>query len=217
MKRAKFAEYIEERIRELKLTRTAFAKKAGISRSELYKILGQDVGEVRLSTLAGLARALDVNVLNLIHDLVGTSHSNALGSCRPRYPGDALGIVRATMLPDCRAVGVNEEFEQFWGFCNLGTVTWEGRRLVCLDGNVVALHGRNRSYLPLLQPDLVPAEQEIALPVCASGASVRVSVKFRAPGYACTTTSYWKIVDESGTYCFPGLDEVFCKIHVIER
>jgi len=217
MKRAELAEYIEARIQALKITKTAFAKRAGISRSELYKILCQDVGHIRLSTLMSLARALDINVLNLVHHLVAAHHVDGQAVCRHQINGDVFGIVRPMLSLDCLAVTVNEEFEHTWEICNLGSAIWEGRRLVCLNGNVITLRGRTRSSLPLLQSDLMPVVREIPIPNCAPGSSVHVGVTLRAPAFACTTTSYWKMVDESGTYCYPGLEEVFCKVHVVGR
>ncbi len=217
MKRAQLACYIEEQIVELKITRTAFAQKAGLSRSELYKILSQDVGQLKLSTLTGIARALNINPLNLIHGLIGEIvPSNGNGCCRPRYSGDEMGVVRTSALSECRMLRAGEEFTQSWELRNMGQIAWIKRKLICLDGNVVVLGGHNKFSLPILQTAIEAESQEIAIPDCMSGGAVKIEVNFKAPNHYCTTASYWKMADKDGMYCFPGLEELYCKIHIYE-
>jgi len=57
--------FVLRRIREMGITRKEFVRRAGISRSCFYKIIGGQVGEVRIETLRKLARALAVNPLEL--------------------------------------------------------------------------------------------------------------------------------------------------------
>jgi hypothetical protein len=45
-------------------------------------------------------------------------------------------------------------------------------------------------------------------------ATVRVSVRFRAPDYPCTTMSRWKMVDREGAICMPGLTGIWCLVTV---
>jgi len=75
--------FVLRRIREMGITRKEFVCRAGISRSCFYKIIGGQVGEVRIETLRKLARALAVNPIELFRMAV------VPGGCvdRPDAPG----------------------------------------------------------------------------------------------------------------------------------
>ena len=59
------AEYIRRRAYVLGISLTETARRAGITRQALYKLLDARVAEARLSTLIKLARALNVHPLAL--------------------------------------------------------------------------------------------------------------------------------------------------------
>jgi len=68
--RCRLVEIINRGISEKQMTRTAFAARAGISRSELYKLLGQDIAQVRLGTICRLARALGRTPKELVQEVL---------------------------------------------------------------------------------------------------------------------------------------------------
>jgi len=107
MKRSRLADFIGKRIKRLHVSRAEFARRAGVSRSELYKLLAQDVGEARLSTLARLARALEVPVYLLLNETLGGAACTPAGITEPRYTGDALAVARSDE-EECASVAAGE-------------------------------------------------------------------------------------------------------------
>jgi len=217
VERKAFAEYIERRVKELKITKTALAKRAGISRSELYKLLGQDIDEARLSTIARLARALDVNIFRLIKQITSLSARNMAPIVIPQHAEDAMGVICRPNFSDCRIVGVGEEFEYIWRVCNLGSIPWKDRQLVCLDGDIIAVNTCDLTGPPLLARQLAPVSDKVVVPDTLPGGIAEIPVRFKAPAHPCTATSYWKLANRDGTSCFPGVEELVCKIHVVDR
>ena len=213
MKPRYLAELIEKRIKTLGLTRTAFARRAGMSRSELYKILGQDIRHVRLATLQGLARALGTSLFDLI-DGDEMPMSVQLGPWQARHEGDRLGVAMSPLDGTCRVVVVGRMLDHAWELLNLGTVPWEGRQLVCLDRHLLKRDGRKGTGELIVSP-VKPIEEQIRLPVVRPGERTRVIARFLAPPYPCTTLTRWKLIDANGDFCFPGLEELICRIHVI--
>ncbi len=104
LKPRRLAELVELRIQALGVTRAAFASRAGISRSELYKLLAQDIRHVRLATLQGLARALGTSLLDLIADLDEMKTPDRPGPWRARHEGDRLGVATSPSDGMCRIV-----------------------------------------------------------------------------------------------------------------
>ena len=213
MKRSRLADFIGKRIKRLHVSRAEFARRAGVSRSELYKLLAQDVGEARLSTLARLARALEVPVYLLLNETLGGAACTPAGITEPRYTGDALAVARSDE-EECASVAAGEECAPPIRLCNIGTVVWRDRRLVCLVGNTAVL--RNGSAV-LLGGEFVFVEPEIPVPVTAPGGVAQFISRLRAPKRTGTTRVFWKMVDEHGAVCFPGIADVTQKIHVFER
>lgn len=213
MKRSHLVAFIEKRLAGLGVSKTELARRAGISRSELYKLLAQDVGEARLSTLARLARALEAPLSLLLGEVLGSAVSPLAGITEPRYAGDALAIVR-TDDEECVTVAAGEEFAPRIRLCNTGSVVWRNRRLVCFDGLTAKLHYKG---LGLLGNEIMLVEPEIPVPLTASGGVAQFNSRLRAPKRTGTVRIYWKMVDEHGAVCFPGMTDVVQKIHVFKR
>ncbi len=70
--RGEFVAFIEQRRKEQNLTKKALAKKAGLSRQALYKILNGDVRQPYSSTIVSLANALKVAPDTLLQKLFGS-------------------------------------------------------------------------------------------------------------------------------------------------
>ncbi|MCL5773163.1 MAG: helix-turn-helix domain-containing protein [Firmicutes bacterium] len=62
--------FINEKINALGLSKTELAQRAGISRSELYKLLDGDVRSARLVTFISLAKVLKVHPFILINSFL---------------------------------------------------------------------------------------------------------------------------------------------------
>lgn len=68
------------------ISRMEFSKRAGLSRSAVYKLIGQEVNEVKLETLCKLARALNVSPLDLCRLALGLCEND---NHRPRPRKDS--------------------------------------------------------------------------------------------------------------------------------
>ena len=64
--RGEFLACIEARRAELKLNKKELAERAGLSRQAFYKILNGDISEPGVSTIVGLAKALQVRPDSLL-------------------------------------------------------------------------------------------------------------------------------------------------------
>lgn len=216
MGREGFVDYMERRIKELHLTKTAFARRAGISRSELYKLLNQDVGQARLETLRRLARAMNMDVLQLIGLLVRPGDVAPLESIAQKYSGDRIGILGLLGASACVIAGVGGSFRHSWEVKNAGSVRWEGRRVVCVDDRFAMVVNGNGKRPVHLGPRLLPERREIELPNLDPGDSAMLTAVFATPRRAGTATSRWKVVDRDGDFCFAGLGDITCVAHVLD-
>lgn len=216
MGRGGFADYVERRIKELHLTKTAFARRAGISRSELYKLLSQDVGQARLETLRRLARAMNMDVLQLVGLLVRPGDAAPLEYIAQKYPGDRIGIFSLLGASARVIASGGGGFRHSWEVKNAGSVRWEGRRVVCVDDRFAMVVNGNGKRSVHLGPRLLPEQREIELPNLGPGDSTMLTVVFATPRHAGTATSRWKVVDREGDFCFPGLGDITCVAHVLD-
>lgn len=210
-----FADYINRQIYELNLTKTEVAKRAGISRQALYKLLNMEVEEAKLSTFIRLAHALEVHPLDLIRRLLQGWQMPIRSPKGTKYPRDYSGFVRDVTIPDNDIVSVNQQFEKIREIQNIGEVEWNNRRLVCVDDELFLLRKNNDKLIPLSPQNLLPVQREVLIPTTRSQKKVCISVIFRAPPYPCTTISYWKMIDSEGNLCFPGMEGLWCKVKVV--
>lgn len=122
-------------------------------------------------------------------------------SRRSALPGDATAFVDET-IPDGTLVTPGLVFVKTWRIQNVGTVPWHGRRL--------------ERQGPLSGPGLlVSLTRDVEIPDTEPGEVAEVQVLLRAPGHACSTIAYFKMVDADGFFCFPdqhqlGLSVVVC-------
>ena len=209
-----FGAYLTQRAKKLGLTKKALAERAKISRQELYKLLNRDIQEAKLSTLIGLAKALEVHPIELIRKIFWEI-KRPESSRKSKYYGDYSGLVTDVTVPDNSIVTAGSVFEKIWRINNLGPVVWENRRLVCIDDEIILFRKQGDDLIPLERDYLVPMEKEVPIATTGPGETVEIKVTFRAPILPCTTISYWKMVDENGDYCFPQLEGVWCKVHVV--
>ncbi|MCL5774365.1 MAG: helix-turn-helix transcriptional regulator, partial [Firmicutes bacterium] len=65
------SEFINERAEALGISKAELARRAKISRAELYNLLSGDVRQARLTTFIALGEALRVHPLTLINSFLG--------------------------------------------------------------------------------------------------------------------------------------------------
>jgi len=207
-------DYIRRRAYALDMTLTETARRAGITRQALYKLLDQRVTEARLSTLIKIARALNVHPLALIRRLFGTRQFPLMTTRDSKYSHDHAGFIRDATFPDNETVLVNQEFEKKWEIQNLGEVEWVDRKLVCMDDELYIVRRDNEEVVPVLDQNLIPLDHEVAVPSTSPGKTALISIRFKAPAFPCTTISYWKMVDKETDVCFPQMKGLWCKVNV---
>ncbi len=208
-----FKEFLKERIKKLGLSMSEVARRANVSRPELYKMLEGDA-EAKISTLLGLAKALEIQPIDLLRQIFYQIKPPP-SRLKSKTPGDFSGFVADVTYPDNETVTAGSEFTKIWRIQNLGTVNWENRRLVCVDEEMMLYRKEGKEFTKMERIDLLPIEREVPIPTTQPGETVDIAVIFRAPIYPCTTVSYWKMVDAAGEECFPQLKGIWCKVTVV--
>jgi transcriptional regulator with XRE-family HTH domain len=122
------------------------------------------------------------------------------GGRRPRFvqkiPGDASTFI-GHQVPLGTLMKPGERFLETWRTRNSGTVAWIGRRL--------------ERQGPCTGPGLITSQRYIPIPDTEPGAIASIVAELEAPTYDCSSIAYFKMVDASGSLCFPdnyqlGLD-----------
>jgi len=213
------SELLRARMAKLKICNADVARRANLSRQTWYNLLNAEIKEAKLSTLVGLANALEIHTLTLLQTYFQgqrtLSHTSTLCASAP---DTATGFIADTTYPDNSIVRVGEEFEKVWEIANLGKTPWIGWRLVCVDEH---LDVRDKSgtgqYIrqDSAQDGLMPLFDSIPIPDTLPGGHVQLGVWFRAPDYPCSVISYWKSVNAQGELAFPHLTGLYCKVKVI--
>jgi Ig-like domain from next to BRCA1 gene/Domain of unknown function (DUF4062) len=103
-------------------------------------------------------------------------------------------------IPNGRMVGTGERFTKTWEIENNGLTVWKNRFL--------------REDNPGVS-GLIPDSPMVPIPLTGPGERVSISVTFTAPEQPATCESYWKMVDEHGTYCFPHKIGLNCCVKVV--
>lgn len=124
--------------------------------------------------------------------------STIVSSFLERY--DDSAFVGDITVPNGRIVSTGEHFTKTWEIENTGLTVWKNRYL--------------REENPGVS-GLVPDTSAVPIPLTRPGERVRFSVTFTAPEYPATCESYWKMVDQNGTYCFPHKVGLNCCVKVI--
>ncbi len=212
MGKVELAHFIKLSLKDAGLTQKEAARRAGISRQSLIKIINGEVSQVKLLTLIKLANVLNVHALHLLRKFfedvpIYKDHPSL-------YPRDFSGFVRDITIPDDSMVGPGEEFEKIWEIQNLGDTAWERRRLVCADTYFNA--GASGPNIPVTLGALTPLSSEVPIATTKPGGKVQVAVRLRAPKYPCSTISYWKMVDHNNEFCFPELLGLYCRVIVVK-
>ncbi len=210
-----FSDYIRVNINKQKLSISATAQKAGISRQALHKILNGDIKQARLTTLIQLAHALNLHPLEFFREYFKrhefspnvTKHYSE----RP-YKNDYIAFVDDVTYPGNSIVQAEETFTKIWRLKNIGEVPWINRKIICIDDEMVvqtSVFGDDHHC------GLVAATRSVDLDDTLPGETVDVSIEFTAPPYPATVVSHWKMVDENGVFCYPGNNPLMCHVKVV--
>ncbi len=207
--------FISEHVKKHNINIKRLCENTGISRSTFYTLKNGERKEPNLSTITSVARHLKIHPLILMRQLFHGWEFDAK-QANTKYPRDCTGFVQDITIPDNSAVFVNSTFVKTWEIQNTGRVAWKKRSLVCVDADLEVTTTCNAKFsTPNSQRGLKPTIREISMPPIQPGEKVRLSVQYTAPAYPCTVVSFWKMVDQSGNYCFPENEGLFCQVCVV--
>lgn len=209
MSKVDLAKVLHERTLQLKLSKSDVAKGAGISRQTLYKILNADIHEAKLSTIVKLSQVLQLHPMDLLR-----IYFKSMSIKNTQFEDDS-GFIGDITYPDNTIVMSNQQFTKVWGVKNMGNTTWSNRKLICVDQHIEASISNKKINIKQ-QRGLRPLFDSIDIPTTKPGETIQLSVEFRAPAYSCSTISYWKSVDEEGSFCFPEKEGLSCLVKVIQ-
>lgn len=210
------SELILRRCRSLNLTKAELARRAGISRETLYRLIRGDLHSVGVETLVRLAAATHVAPIYLLRMAYSDFGASAPTTLVSRHKGDHASFVADVTCADNEIVLAGQLFTKVWEIQNTGKLVWRDRSYRCEDGQlVIARREPDGSLTPLLDANLIPETRVVCCPKTGPGETVRLSVDFRAPALPCTAMSLWKMYDADGEQCFPGFAGIWCKIRVM--
>lgn len=215
MKTQGFSNYLRKSIDKQQLTIKETAEKAGISRQNLHKILNGDIAQAKLTTLIQLAHALNKHPLDLFRAYLNHTDFPAINTKEQmvsHYQNDQTGFIGDLTYPDYSLVNTRQVFEKQWKVQNVGQRVWENRRLVCLDEQLTVYSTNdNRTIVHGLKAD----KPWLAAPRIEPDEDWTISINFTAPDYPCTVISHWKMIDQTGNFCFPESQPLTCLVKVI--
>lgn len=203
--------FVRQRARELGVSLSEVCRRAGISRQTLYELAQVPQRLPALTTVVILADVLEVHPLRLLQMIFDDVPVRT--RLRESDQIDRSAFMRDVTLPDGDAIELGQRFCKTWELQNVGKVVWEGRQLVCMDDEVM-IFTRNGERLDVASP-LSPDVRRVSIPRTLPGETVQISVWFTAPNIPGSVLSYWKMVHDDGTPCFPDSQGVWVKLRVI--
>lgn len=209
-----FSIYVRNRADALGLSIADLARQTGISRQALYGILDGSSGQAKVSTLISLASALQVHPVVLFRHLLHQLELPKFSTTGAKYQFDASGFVAET-VPDHTMVTTGQIFCKTWEIQNIGHVTWQNRKLQCVDQAADTPHIIAGIQPPDSERRLLPLQTSVDVPETLPGDTILLSVQFKAPSYPCSIISYWKMTDEHGDICFPETEGLSCLVRVV--
>lgn len=220
MSAIELAEFLKQRASALKLSVTMISNKAGISRQTWYRLVNADVRQARVETLVRVADVLQVNLVELssLYSQKSPLYKKSLIKVL-KESSDACAFIRDVTYPLNTMVHRGELFEKKWEISNLGNLPWVDRCFVCVDGelDIHLKHSNNRGRVGERGRPLRAQYSCVPVPYTAPGEHVILSAWFRAPETSGTVISFWKLIDESGDYCFPTNTGLSCQVRVVKK
>jgi transcriptional regulator with XRE-family HTH domain len=200
------ADWVRHRSRQLGLSQTELAERAGMTRAYLHRLCAGGVPNPGVLTLQRLAQALQLPTTALVRLWVAAddngqpcARTQQARHVAPHDPRDALVLVADTTVPDHAVVQPGERFTKTWVVQNAGEVPWPARRLVRQDAVlVVAQRERNGQLTPLLNTHLSSLEQALDMPATPPGGVQELRVDFAAPLANGSVGSVWRVESLGG-------------------
>ncbi len=204
--------YIRKRYEELGLTSLGeVASNIGVSRRALYNWI-ESGSEIKISNLLKLARVLKVHPVELLR-IVSREFIAYPVHSKPAKRFDDAGFIGET-IPDGSIVGSGARFRKSWTIRNIGTTTWEERKLVCQDRAEELYIKQGDDYIPFNTCQLRPDSTQLSIPLTPPGETVELAVDFEAPILPGRAISIWKMVDREGSLCYPQKPGYWCEVVV---
>jgi DNA-binding Xre family transcriptional regulator len=229
MARDDLSRFIQARLDDLHLSKNELARRTGLSRQALHKLLTGLVEECKISTFIKLACALESSPLILMRILLNGSgviaenHAAAPAKYKlaltvaSKYPDDSSSFIADITIPDNTLIAANSIFTKRWKILNNGSQVWERRRLICVDEVLCLRHldSDNADFAAPQPTGLIALQKEIPIPRTLPGEPVLLSVELQTPAVPGTYVSYWKMLDEVGDLCFPQGQGLSCVVKVV--
>lgn len=203
--------YVRKRCIEIGISSSELARKTGLSRQTLHSLAFVPKKMPSIQTLVGLADALRIHPMRLVHLAVEGAIPPASSSSHPKRHDQSVFVADVTYA-DGALVLPNQRFTKTWELQNVGKVPWVGRYLQCMDEEIL-VYGKIGEALHIAN-NLLPAATRVPVPDTMPGQLVQVSVDFTAPEPPGTVLSYWKSVFEDGGLCFPQSRGLWVKVRV---
>jgi transcriptional regulator with XRE-family HTH domain len=210
--------FIRTRCRKLKISHSELARRAGLSRETLYRLMRGEIAAPSIATLHGLSVGLDVSTLYLLRHYFSSYHHEQEGERSPsRVVGDRFAFIRDVSIADNEILGTRQHFIKTWLIQNVGDVVWRSRRLLCVDDDyVIARPDPDGFLVPVVVSRVQPDRDEVEVPDLAPGESSEITIRFTAPEQPGTVVSVWKMVDAEGWFCYPGQQiDLWLKVRVV--
>ena len=208
--------FVKEAAERRRLTLRQLAAKASISPDTLYRLMRGEAKSVGIVTIYRLARGLGVAPIALLRVMFHDIELGPATQLPVDEPGDHAAFVSDLTYADGAVVMAGQRFEKRWLLQNTGSVSWQNRKLRCMDHEiVVARKGADGTLIQLFIPWLKATQSEIVIADTNPGGTVEIAVEFTAPVLPCDTLSSWKMVAEDGTLCFPEHSGIWCRVSVM--
>lgn len=211
------ADYLRQQMEKSGISVTELARRSKLSRQSIYNMLNAELEQARLTTFIQLANALRIHPLDLMRVFFSRWEfpTNVPNRTKSLVNGDDIGFIGDITIPDHSILSPGQTFEKIWEIRNVGLIPWQNRRIVCLDQHI-EVRFQNGEKLDTYKYGLMPLDgREIPLPDIHPGQNYRLSIRFLAPRVACTTISYWKMVDAEGNMLFPDVTGLYCLVQVM--
>ena len=209
---------IDAACKRQKISHSDIARNAGVSRETLYRLMRGDGNRAIVTTVCAIARAAGLAPIVLLRLMYTDLDNGTLTLLPVSQDGDHVSFIADVTIPDGSMVLAGQRFKKTWMLQNTGVVPWVGRKLRCVDSELVmarwVVRAGKRALVPDVSPGLVPSARAGVIPRTESGATAEVSVTFRAPPLPCDTASRWKMVDSRGELCFPEHSGMWCPVSV---
>jgi transcriptional regulator with XRE-family HTH domain len=200
-------DWVRHRARQLDLSQTELAERAGMTRAYLHRLCAGGVPNPGVLTLQRLAQALQLPTAAMVRLWLDAGCSNDQACAHgqqaryvsPHDPRDVLVFMGDVTVPAHSVVLPGERFTKTWAVQNVGQLPWSARRLVRKDAALVVSVREHNGHLTAA-PDarLKSLGDVVEIPPTPPGAVLEFSTDFAAPRENCSAVSVWRIESLTG-------------------